>query len=170
MSFFKSLSASLKLQGDQKCPYIAQNRYPASCIRSSQGMISARCDYQLILSSFVRDLSSRMPIVCGKPLSLTSTPVYPTNRLQRASLTRHNNLTRTAATMNHCIPFPVHHGQEKVMHANSPLGSAVASPVSSQSKSSRFQFEREVMNSSQKRVTPILSLDLKTPTWLQLPS
>ncbi|XP_029186645.2 uncharacterized protein LOC114954260 [Acropora millepora] len=107
--------------------------YPASCIRSSQGMISARCDYQLIFSSFLRDLLSRMPAVCGKPLSLTSSPVYPTNRLQHASLTKHNNLTRTAPSMKHCIPFTVQHEQEKVMHANSPLGIEPATPVSSQS-------------------------------------
>ena len=170
MSYFKSLSASQMLHSDQKFPYIAKkkNRYPASCIRSSQGMISARCDYQLIFSSFLRDLLSRMPAVCGKPLSLTSSPVYPTNRLQHASLTKHNNLTRTAPSMKHCIPFTVQHGQEKVTHANSPLGIEPATPVSSQSKSFRFQSRKGSDEFVRELVTQLNNMTI--PTWSQLSS
>ena len=82
-------------------------RYPASCIRSSQAIVSPRCDHQLIFTTFLRDLSSRMPSICGTPLALTSAPLYPTCRLQQATSPNHSNLTRTAPQMNHCRPFTV---------------------------------------------------------------
>ena len=46
-----------------------------------------------------------MPSVCGTPLALTSSPVYPTSSLQQATRANHSNLTRTAPMMNHCKPF-----------------------------------------------------------------
>ena len=55
----------------------------------------------------MRDLSSRMPSICGTPLALTSAPLYPTCRLQQATSPNHSNLTRTAPQMNHCRPFTV---------------------------------------------------------------
>lgn len=46
-----------------------------------------------------------MPSVCGMPLALTSSPVYPTSSLQQATHANHSNLTRMAPKMNHYKPF-----------------------------------------------------------------
>lgn len=48
-----------------------------------------------------------MPSICGTPLALTSTPLYPTCRLQQATSPNHSNLKRTAPQMSHCRPFTV---------------------------------------------------------------
>lgn len=82
--------------------------YPASCIRSSQVLVSSRCDHQLIFNSFLRDISMRMQTVCGAPLTFTSSPLYPTSSLKLASHANHSNLTKkTPPQFNQCRPFTV---------------------------------------------------------------
>ncbi|XP_068712086.1 uncharacterized protein C18orf63-like [Montipora foliosa] len=122
--------------------------YPGSCIRSSDVLVSARCDHALIFSSFLRDLSSRMSCVCGTPLALTSSPLYPISKLQQATHANYSNLTRTAPHRNHCIPFTIQrsHGSESLMRANSSPRSPVASLVSSQIVSSCVQTVPEAEN------------------------
>lgn len=49
-----------------------------------------------------------MPAVCGTPLAFTSSPLYPTSRLQQATHANHSNLTRTAPPQfSHCRPFAI---------------------------------------------------------------
>ncbi|KAL9974439.1 hypothetical protein ACROYT_G011469 [Oculina patagonica] len=121
--------------GRDRCIYNESllQRYPASCIRSSQVLVSPRCDHQLIFSSFLRDLSCRMPAVCGTPLTLTSSPLYPTSRLQHATHANHSNLTRTAPPQfSHCRPFTIQ--PQRIQEATTQTG---ASPSASQVISSQ---------------------------------
>lgn len=90
--------------------------------------MSPRCDHQLIFSSFLRDLSCRMPAVCGSPLTLTSSPLYPTSRLQHANNANHINLTRTAPPQfSRCRPFAI-----QAQRTQEDKRQAVASPSTSQ--------------------------------------
>lgn len=118
--------------------------------------MSPRCDHQKIFSSFLRDLSCRMPAVCGTPLAFTSSPLYPTSRLQQASHTNHSNLTRTAPPQfSHCRPFTIQGTLDTIRQAASP--SSASQLILSQA-STQIQFPRvdsDIVN--QASTTPIAS-------------
>lgn len=108
--------------------------------------MSPRCDHQLIFSSFLRDLSCRMPAVCGAPLALTSSPLYPTSRLQQATHANHSNLTRAAPPQfSHCRPFAIQ-AQHKPDSARSSPSTSSASQLISSQASSQIQPQREDNN------------------------
>ena len=126
-------------------------RYPACCIRSSQVLVSPRCDHQLIFNLFLRDLSTRMPAVCGTPLTFTASPLYPTSRLQHASRANHSNLTkRTPPQFNHCRPFTIQAHQTpedspgQVVRA-SPSGTQLVSSQASSQIQSLTEFNNAVI-------------------------
>ena len=89
-----------------------------------------------------------MSCVCGTPLTLTSSPLYPISKLQQATHANYSNLTRTAPRRNDCIPFTIQrtHGSESSMRANSSPRSPVASLVASQIVSSCVQTVPEAEN------------------------
>ena len=74
-----------------------------------------------------------MPAVCGTTLTFTSSPLYPTNRLQQATHTNHLNLTRTAPPQfSHCRPFAVQRTEETTRQATiSPAASQMTLPEKS---------------------------------------
>ena len=52
-------------------------RYPSYCIRSYNPVIFHRCDRDVIMSSFLKDLVTRMPSVCGATLRFSKTALFP---------------------------------------------------------------------------------------------
>ena len=81
-----------------------------------------------------------MPAVCGTPLAFISSPLYPTNRLQQATLANHSNLTRTAPPQfSHCGPFAIQRSQDTTRQAAiSPSASQlILSQTPSQMRSPR---------------------------------
>ena len=117
--------------------------------------MSLRCDYQLIFSSFLRDLSCRMPAVCGTPLAFTTSPLYPTNRLQQATHTNYSNLTKTAPPQfSHCRPFAIQRSQDATSQAAS--SSSTSQLILSQ-LSTEIQSPRADITVNQESTTPIAS-------------
>ena len=116
-----------------------------------------------------------MPSICGTPLALTSTPLYPTCRLQQATSPNHSNLTRTAPQMNHCGPFTVQHQSACELTRQaisvSPFSSRAASSEIHQTAASDGIVSRRIIpsfNPTSLRVTahipPVLSyLSSETP-------
>lgn len=127
--------------------------------------MSPRCDHQLIFNTFLRDLSSRMPSVCGTALALTSSPVYPTSRLQQATHANHSNLTRTAPQLNHCRPFTIQEqlgAQDSRRQADTP---PLTTFMSSQTTTSHIQFETGNDNTdNQQRTIPFVNQPRITPS------
>ena len=117
--------------------------------------MSPRCDHQLIFSSFLKDLWCRMPAVCGTTLAFTSSPLYPTSRLQQATHTNHSNLTRTAPPQfNYCRPFAIQRSQDATSQATS---SSSASQLILSQLSTQVQSPRADKTVNQESTTPIAS-------------
>ena len=79
-----------------------------------------------------------MPAVCGTPLAFTSSPLYPTSRLQQATHANHRNLTRTAPPQfSHCRSFAIQHSQDTAKYAaiSSSASQLILSQASSQIQS-----------------------------------
>ena len=109
-----------------------------------------------------------MPSVCGTPLPFTSSPLYPTNRLQQATHANHSNLTRTAPQLNHCRPFAFQgpRVQDPTRHSD---GFPTASFMSSQAESSQIQFQTGCdKNVNQPITTPTVNQARVTPSVNQL--
>ena len=122
--------------------------------------MSPRCDHQLIFSSFLRDLSCRMPAVCGTPLTFTSFPLYPTSRLQQATHANHSNLTRTAPPQfSRCRSFAIQRSQNTSRQATiSPAASQLMLPQeSSQIQSPKVDKNAVNSTSATPIVTPLFS-------------
>lgn len=120
--------------------------------------MSSRCDHQLIFSSFLRDLSCRMPAICGTPLAFTSSPLYPTSRLQQATHANHSNLTRTAPPQfSHCRPFAIQRSQDTTRQRQiSPAASQlILSQASSQIQSPRVDSNAVNQPSTTPIATPL---------------
>ena len=109
-----------------------------------------------------------MPSVCGTPLTLTFSPLYPTNRLQQAFHANYSNLTRTEpAQMNHCRPFTIQEQrtQDVARQANA---SAAESFISSQRTSSQIEFQTGSNKTvNQLKSTPFVSQVTTTPSTYQ---
>ena len=109
-----------------------------------------------------------MPSVCGTPLTLTSSPLYPTNRLQQATHANYSNLTRTEpAQMNHCRPFTIQEQrtQDVARQANA---SAAESFISSQLASSQTEFQTGSDKTiNQLKSMPLVSQVMTTPSTYQ---
>lgn len=58
-------------------------RYPLSCIRSQPIQFFPRVDLEGVLKSFLSDLKSKLPHICGFPIKMTSKPCYYTQELSR---------------------------------------------------------------------------------------
>ena len=110
-----------------------------------------------------------MPSVCGTTLALTSSPLYPTSRLQQATHANYRNLTRTApAQMNHCRPFTIQEqrAQDVARQTNaSPAESFMSSqPVASSQIEFQTGSDRTV---NQLKSTPSVSQVMTTPSTSQ---
>ncbi|XP_069776332.1 uncharacterized protein C18orf63 homolog isoform X2 [Narcine bancroftii] len=84
--------------------------YPFCCIRSEPVQFFPRVDLESVLMSFLSDLKTKFPNLCGLPIKITSKPYYTTNELNFSQIdqTRPPNLTpkpifRTVLTK---IPAP----------------------------------------------------------------
>ncbi|KAM8810413.1 uncharacterized protein C18orf63 homolog [Eudromia elegans] len=58
--------------------------YPLSCIRSEPVQYFPRVDLESVLNSFVSDMKSNLPYLCGFPIKMTSKALYATQELSRA--------------------------------------------------------------------------------------
>ena len=160
-----------------KSSLLKTTRYPASCIRSSQALVSPRCNHQLIFNSFLRDLFGRMPSVCGTPLAFTSSPLYPTNRLLQATHVNHSNLTRTTPQLNHCRPFAIQEKRTRdyIRQADaSPSASLMSSQTATSSQIHQTESDettnrqRTTPSVDQQKITPSFSQTRTTPSGMPL--
>ncbi|XP_052011972.1 uncharacterized protein C18orf63 homolog [Apodemus sylvaticus] len=60
--------------------------YPLSCIRSQPIQFFPRVDLDGVLKSFLLDLKSKLPHLCGFPIKMTNKPCYYTQELTRPHL------------------------------------------------------------------------------------
>ncbi|XP_031802567.1 uncharacterized protein C18orf63 homolog isoform X1 [Sarcophilus harrisii] len=60
--------------------------YPINCIRSQPVQFFPRVDMENVLKSFLLDLKSKFPHICGFPIKMTSKPYYYTQDLIKPSL------------------------------------------------------------------------------------
>uniref|UniRef100_A0A8C3S6D7 Chromosome 18 open reading frame 63 n=1 Tax=Chelydra serpentina TaxID=8475 RepID=A0A8C3S6D7_CHESE len=56
-------------------------RYPLSCIRTQPVQYFTRIDLEGVLNSFLSDLKSKLPHLCGFPVKMTSKALYATKEL-----------------------------------------------------------------------------------------
>nr|XP_048693187.1 uncharacterized protein C18orf63 homolog [Caretta caretta] len=57
--------------------------YPLSCIRSQPVQYFTRVDLEGVLNSFLSDLKSKLPHLCGFPVKMTSKALYATKELMK---------------------------------------------------------------------------------------
>ncbi|XP_061026453.1 uncharacterized protein C18orf63 homolog [Eubalaena glacialis] len=60
--------------------------YPLSCIRSQPIQFFPRVDMESVLKSFLSDLKSKLPHICGFPIKMTTKPCYYTQELTKLYL------------------------------------------------------------------------------------
>ncbi|XP_007449739.1 PREDICTED: uncharacterized protein C18orf63 homolog [Lipotes vexillifer] len=60
--------------------------YPLSCIRSQAIQFFPRVDMESVLKSFLSDLKSKLPHICGFPIKMTTKPLYYTQELTKLYL------------------------------------------------------------------------------------
>ncbi|XP_027816496.2 uncharacterized protein C18orf63 homolog [Ovis aries] len=60
--------------------------YPLSCIRSQPIQFFPRVDMEGVLKSFLSDLKSKLPHICGFPIKMTTKPCYCTQELSTLHL------------------------------------------------------------------------------------
>uniref|UniRef100_A0A8C3X9B5 Chromosome 18 open reading frame 63 n=1 Tax=Catagonus wagneri TaxID=51154 RepID=A0A8C3X9B5_9CETA len=60
--------------------------YPLSCIRSQPIQFFPRVDMEGVLKSFLSDLKSKLPHICGFPIKMTTKPCYYTQELNKLHL------------------------------------------------------------------------------------
>ncbi|XP_067557502.1 uncharacterized protein C18orf63 homolog [Pseudorca crassidens] len=60
--------------------------YPLSCIRSQPIQFFPRVDMESVLKSFLSDLKSKLPHICGFPIKMTTKPLYYTQELTKLYL------------------------------------------------------------------------------------
>ncbi|XP_070941279.1 uncharacterized protein C18orf63 homolog [Macaca nemestrina] len=63
--------------------------YPLSCIRSQPIQFFPRVDSEVVLKSFLSDLKSKLPHICGFPIKITSKPCYHTQELTNPNIQEH---------------------------------------------------------------------------------
>nr|XP_011752375.1 uncharacterized protein C18orf63 homolog isoform X1 [Macaca nemestrina]XP_011752376.1 uncharacterized protein C18orf63 homolog isoform X1 [Macaca nemestrina] len=63
--------------------------YPLSCIRSQPIQFFPRVDSEVVLKSFLSDLKSKLPHICGFPIKITSKPCYHTQELTKPNIQEH---------------------------------------------------------------------------------
>lgn len=79
---FKMKIAMSCRQKPSCCP-LTSLRYPLSCIRSQPIQFFPRVDLEGVLKSFLSDLKSKLPHICGFPIKMTNKPCYYTQELTR---------------------------------------------------------------------------------------
>ncbi|XP_073446087.1 uncharacterized protein C18orf63 homolog isoform X3 [Dendrobates tinctorius] len=73
--------------------------YPFICLRSQPIQFFPRVDLTRVTNTFVDDLKSKMPHLCGFPVNMTKTPFYPVKELSRPLIQGNNFLTNLTASM-----------------------------------------------------------------------
>lgn len=77
--------------------------YPLSCIRSQPIQFFPRVDLEGVLRSFLSDLKSKLPHICGFPIKMTMKPCYSTQELTKLSIqVRHSCPLKFSET--YCAP------------------------------------------------------------------
>ncbi|XP_048219245.1 uncharacterized protein C18orf63 homolog [Perognathus longimembris pacificus] len=121
--------------------------YPLTCIRSQPIQFFPRIDLEGVLKSFLSDLKSKLPHICGFPIKMTNRPCYYTQELSkpivqeskirppnlttkkqfRASLTQASSRrTAWAPSLQQC-PMPADHKVEPVRPPRTGPSSALPS-------------------------------------------
>ncbi|KAM6167143.1 uncharacterized protein C18orf63 homolog [Erethizon dorsatum] len=92
--------------------------YPLSCIRSQPIQFFPRVDLEGVLKSFLSDLKSKLPHICGFPIKMTNKPCYYTQELTKPHVQENKvkppNLTTkklfgasvTQASSRKAVPVP----------------------------------------------------------------
>ncbi|KAM8780256.1 uncharacterized protein C18orf63 homolog [Rhynchonycteris naso] len=111
--------------------------YPLSCIRSQPVQFFPRVDLEGVLKSFLSDLKSKLPHLCGFPIKMTTKPCYWTQELTSPRLQENKikppNLTSKQAlgsfrTQTPCAgPPPASAGVAS--HSRGPQGGALGPPT-----------------------------------------
>uniref|UniRef100_A0A8C0WY22 DUF4708 domain-containing protein n=1 Tax=Castor canadensis TaxID=51338 RepID=A0A8C0WY22_CASCN len=70
--------------------------YPLSCIRSQPIHFFPRVDLEGVLKSFLSDLKSKLPHVCGFPVKMTNKPCYYTQELTKPCIQPPNLTTKNS--------------------------------------------------------------------------
>ncbi|XP_077126207.1 uncharacterized protein C18orf63 homolog isoform X2 [Ranitomeya variabilis] len=73
--------------------------YPFICLRSQPIQFFPRVDLTRVMNTFVDDLKSKMPHLCGIQVNMTNTPFYPVKELSRPLIQGNNYLTNLTASM-----------------------------------------------------------------------
>lgn len=60
--------------------------YPLSCIRSQPVQFFPRVNTESVLRSFLSDLQSKLPHICGFPIKMTTKPYYYTKALTKSHI------------------------------------------------------------------------------------
>lgn len=77
--------------------------YPISCIRSQPIQYFPRVNLEDVLKSFLSDLKSKLPHICGFPIKMTTKPCYSTQELTKPSIqVRHSCPLKFSKT--YCAP------------------------------------------------------------------
>ncbi|XP_040840712.1 uncharacterized protein C18orf63 homolog [Ochotona curzoniae] len=74
--------------------------YPLSCIRSQPIQFFPRVDLENVAKSFLSDLKSTLPHLCGFPIKMTSKPCYPTQELSKVRLQENKVKPHNLTTKN----------------------------------------------------------------------
>ncbi|XP_070798526.1 uncharacterized protein C18orf63 homolog [Pituophis catenifer annectens] len=76
--------------------------YPSSCIRSQPIQYFPRADLETILDSFVTDLKTVIPHICGFPFKVTQKAMYTTNNFISASVQKVNSKPANLTVGRNC--------------------------------------------------------------------
>ncbi|XP_060467844.2 uncharacterized protein C18orf63 homolog [Panthera onca] len=76
-------SIYFKMIGERIFTYPLHIIYPLSCIRSQPIQFFPRVDLEGVLQSFLSDLKSKLPHICGFPIKMTTKPCYYTQELMK---------------------------------------------------------------------------------------
>uniref|UniRef100_F6PNM0 Chromosome 18 open reading frame 63 n=1 Tax=Monodelphis domestica TaxID=13616 RepID=F6PNM0_MONDO len=100
--------------------------YPLSCIRSQPVQFFPRVDVENVLKSFLLDLKSKLPHICGFPIKMTNKPCYYTQELIRPSLQGNKDKTPNLITRKMFRASQTEVPSIKPTLAQSPLSTTLA--------------------------------------------
>ncbi|XP_063155107.1 uncharacterized protein C18orf63 homolog isoform X2 [Candoia aspera] len=154
--------------------------YPSSCIRSQPMQYFPRANLEAVLDSFVTDLKTAIPHICGFPLKMTQKAVCTTNNFTPASVQKVNSKPANLIARRNCkVPLTqvVHkkddehagivgdkdnHGQEQKTSENSvlTLKSNEATRIIPIFKGKLLQMDRQFTKRINEKKTKNVSKDL----------
>lgn len=81
--FFNSITFLFLIVQKQSHFSLTLYRYPLSCIRCQPIQFFPRVDLEGVLKSFLSDLKSKLPHICGFPIKMTNKACYCTHGLTK---------------------------------------------------------------------------------------